>query len=93
MNFSSEELNSSLENKTDSWNAGGIKILLNIVTWCSISSIIATLVFNALIVTIYIQVVSIRTPFNVYIVNLAITEILLALTAMPGSFVRVFYGY
>ncbi|OWA52102.1 hypothetical protein BV898_16564 [Hypsibius exemplaris] len=64
-----------------------------ITTWFTIFTLIATLITNGLIVAVYATRQHLRTPFNAYIVNIAATEILLALAAMPGKLVLSFTGY
>ena len=72
----------------DNYNA------LNTVTsWFTVFTILATLFTNGLIVVVYCMHNQLRTPFNVYIVNIALTENLLALTAMPGTFILSWYDY
>ncbi|OWA52101.1 hypothetical protein BV898_16563 [Hypsibius exemplaris] len=67
--------------------------LVQAFTWFTIFTIIATIAGNGLIILAYITQRQLRTPFNLYIFYIAFLEALLAVTAMPGSFIQSFYGY
>ncbi|OQV12737.1 hypothetical protein BV898_13057 [Hypsibius exemplaris] len=64
-----------------------------IMSWFTIFTIVATLVTNGFIIVVYITRGHLRTAFNAYIFNIALTEALTAILAMPGIFVLSFYGY
>jgi len=84
-------LNNSLINSTADDPPRGLLVV--VITWFTLFAILATVVLNGIIIVVYVARESLRTPFNAYIVNIAITELLLALTAMPGNFIRSYYGY
>ncbi|XP_055348967.1 probable G-protein coupled receptor No18 [Paramacrobiotus metropolitanus] len=56
-------------------------------------SIVASILFNGIIVLVYIKEQNLRNSFNSLIVNLCIAEVLLATMGMPGNFFRGLYGY
>ncbi|OQV15789.1 hypothetical protein BV898_10042 [Hypsibius exemplaris] len=78
-------------NNSSSTRAGG-KIIIDVVASFTIFSIIATLILNALVIAVYIKRPTLRTPFSIYIVNLAVSEIVLAGTSMPGNLIREMHG-
>jgi hypothetical protein len=69
------------------------KVLVDVTTWFTACSIAAALFLNLLILLVYLRRCELRTPFNVYIVNLAVLEVIMSLTAMPGSFIKSFFGH
>lgn len=64
-----------------------------IVIWFTVFSIIATVLLNGIIVVVYCTSEAMRTPFNAYILNIAVAEVLQAVTVMPGNVLRTHYGF
>ncbi|OQV12900.1 hypothetical protein BV898_12822 [Hypsibius exemplaris] len=62
-----------------------------IASWFILFTIFASVLFNGLLIFVYLTHAHLRTAFNVYVVNIATTEFLLALTAMPGTFIVNYY--
>ncbi|GAV06997.1 hypothetical protein RvY_16897 [Ramazzottius varieornatus] len=66
---------------------------IHFTTYYALASDIATFVFNSTILIALLHARQAVNSFMVYVVQLTVSEVLLALTALPGNFVRSFYGF
>ncbi|OQV19966.1 hypothetical protein BV898_05971 [Hypsibius exemplaris] len=65
------------------------------MTWFSLMSCPATLLLNGILITAIASRAELRTGFNLYIANIALTDVCVGLTNMPGTFLSQYrnHGY
>lgn len=75
--WNSTELPENVTSPLDVTISPGLLIVLVLIT-------VTTIVGNAIVIIVFLDNKKLRTPFNYYIFNLALADILVGVIAMPG---------
>ncbi|OQV17056.1 hypothetical protein BV898_08775 [Hypsibius exemplaris] len=67
-------------------------VVNDVMTWFTAFSCLATLVLNGILVTAIACRAELHTAFNLYIVNIAVTDICAGLTNMPGTILNGYHN-